>query len=860
MDIKDITYYTNQGVINPPLMGVLVEPPDCDFILEKTTPIPIALEKIRDMVENNHIEGCNVVDFSTESGVSIIDYSRISFEPISKVYSFFCIECDAATDITFTIESIARQRVWVNTKLFSFCCIDNNEKRPIYTLTLKSGRNIFCIEQHEALDIFRTTIVITTFKYESEKKYASVIYNNYYYEKGKIIVAFNMDSNNSYSALCYDKDFFEFTIAPIDLVNLSDETMFDINVIETITQRKMLSMKAVMYENIVVPIEKLRYDRVHPLQHLHFTISYTTVDGEKKEFGFPLNIYKPKEYIYHVSERAKRILADGNLSGDATAYIQYNLTNAYRYDETAHRVFYTWCGINETLDMIEAGEYDRWLLSEGIKKQYYLSRLDGIYIEYYISLPKNFNPHKKYPLLIWTMYDNSTDGIRVQYFKDIKDIIVVSIHGRGMTFSSYVGDAAMRENIDDILKRYDIDRDRIYVIGQCSGGYSAWSLITKTPSFFAAAYPSSSYFFEPELRNLKNMKLYSLTSEVTGAYSEFQKRIGKYDLSEFNFTVIYVPKYYTAVEHLILDKNVIADIINTKREFYPDKISYRTYMNRYRKAYWITIHSVQYGEKYGAIEAEIKDGEIIVTTENISGFSIETPPQITSDVISIVINGYKVHLKRATEYSFVFENGVYKEFHGEIPGCKKYKGTGLIDVYLDPLKLINCIPCNEISKNTVEVLSHPVYNTSGGGCSVNYQIISAEELSYDIRDPFFSQSSFVILDVNSKGNAFVDSVRRDQFIKMNEYGYTYLGNEFEGDYVVMQILSNPCNNDMSILYVNTNNVNLLSKHFFCRKMILPTYNNGFHPFLNNEALIFDGKRYLAILENGMPVEEIGRRI
>ena len=91
---------------------------------------------------------------------------------------------------------------------------------------------------------------------------------------------------------------------------------------------------------------------------------------------------------------------------------------------------------------------------------------------------------------------------------------------------------------------------------------------------------------------------------------------------------------------------------------------------------------------------------------------------------------------------------------------------------------------------------------------------------------------------------------------MNEQGYTYLGQEYDGNYVIMQIIENPYNNNMSIMYVNTNNIKLIKKHIFCRQMILPTYNNGFHPFLNNEALIFDGKLYFKIQENGMPLEEI----
>ncbi len=856
MDIKDITYYASQGVINPHLMGVIIEPPDSDFVLEKTEPIPAAIDKIRDMVDNNRIGNRDIVDFSTDSGVSVIDYSRLDFEPVSKVYSFFCVECDEDTNVTFTIESIARQRVWVNSKLFSFCCMDNNDRRPIYTLTLKAGRNILCIEQHEALAIFKTTIVITTFEYESQKKYASIIFNNYYYEKGKIIAAFNMDSNDSYSALCYDRDFFGFVLAPIDSVNLTNDTVFSIDIVEVVTNKKMFSMEARMYENISVPIEKLRYDRIHSLQHLQFTVRYATSDGDKKEFVFPLNIYEPKDYIRQVAERAKSIYESRKISVDAAAYIQYKMTNAYTYDESAHRVFYFWYDISRKLDMIEMGEYDHWLASEGIKSLYYLSQLDGRYIEYYISLPENFNPEKKYPLLIWNMYDNSAEGIRVQYFTKIKDTIAVSIHGRGMTFASYIGDSAIRENIEHILNRYNIDRERIYVIGQCSGGYSTWSLITKTPSFFAAAYPSSSYFFEPEFQNLTNLKMYSLTSEVTGAYNEFQKRISSYDLTEFDCNIMYVPKTYTAVEHLILDANVLSDIMNSKRNLYPNKVHYCTYMNRYRKAYWITVHSVLHGKIYGVISAEIKNGDIIVTANNITGFTIETPPQVTSDTVCIIINGRELTMKWRPKLSFELEGDTYHEVHGEIHKFKKYKGTGLIDVYLDPLKFISCVNGNVDVDSAVEVLSHPIYNTSGSGCAVNYPILSVDELPLNTYDSFFTQSSFVILDTNSEENAFINSVRKRLFVEMNEQGYTYLGQEYDGDYVIMQIIENPYNNNMSIMYVNTNNIKLIKKHIFCRQMILPTYNNGFHPFLNNEALIFDGKLYFKIQENGMPLEEI----
>ena len=47
---KKITYNANQGVINPAYMGIVVEPPDDDFQIEKIAPAPKAIQKIHDMV------------------------------------------------------------------------------------------------------------------------------------------------------------------------------------------------------------------------------------------------------------------------------------------------------------------------------------------------------------------------------------------------------------------------------------------------------------------------------------------------------------------------------------------------------------------------------------------------------------------------------------------------------------------------------------------------------------------------------------------------------------------------------------------------------------------------------------------
>lgn len=72
----------------------------------------------------------------------------------------------------------------------------------------------------------------------------------------------------------------------------------------------------------------------------------------------------------------------------------------------------------------------------------------------------------------------------------------------------------------------------------------------------------------------------------------------------------------------------------------------------------------------------------------------------------------------------------------------------------------------------------------------------------------------------------------------------------------MQIVPNPCHPSSSIVYAGTNQPGLYGKNLFTRKVILPSYSNGRHPFWNNEALVFFEGRYFGVYEWGQPMEEI----
>lgn len=151
--------------------------------------------------------------------------------------------------------------------------------------------------------------------------------------------------------------------------------------------------------------------------------------------------------------------------------------------------------------------------------------------------------------------------------------------------------------------------------------------------------------------------------------------------------------------------------------------------------------------------------------------------------------------------------------------------------------------------------SAPETNAIANILNVKYPIIT--DNLFDKDTTFASDSNIVFID-NNCGSNHSEQIKKLCKIKTDENGYSYKGYRYNGDYCIMQIIPNPKNEKHSVLYINTNNVNLFNRNLFTRKVIIPTYANGYNPFWNNDALIFDGKDYFRIFDYGMNIEKINK--
>ena len=122
----------------------------------------------------------------------------------------------------------------------------------------------------------------------------------------------------------------------------------------------------------------------------------------------------------------------------------------------------------------------------------------AVKFDYLLYLPADYNkdPNQKWPLILFLhgIGERGTDPNKVaatglpQILKDKKDLpfFVVSLQCPTTTWWRPFDLSVL---LDDVLARYRVDPDRVYLTGLSMGGFGAWDLAGTSPQRFAAAAP-----------------------------------------------------------------------------------------------------------------------------------------------------------------------------------------------------------------------------------------------------------------------------------------------------------------------------------------------------------------------------------
>ncbi len=177
----------------------------------------------------------------------------------------------------------------------------------------------------------------------------------------------------------------------------------------------------------------------------------------------------------------------------------------------------------------------------------------GMSYAYYV--PEDYNPDKKYPVITYMHGVGECGSDNGQLYR-ANEILVTLIQnpkysGEVIIFapqcpsyytwaSDYVSDLAVSCLNDEIIGKFSVDENRLYITGLSLGGFGTWYTIARYPEKFAAAVPVCGGIDIPyeRLKNL-NLPIWTFHSKLDDTVSVFGTRQLVQTLKSLGKDIIY---------------------------------------------------------------------------------------------------------------------------------------------------------------------------------------------------------------------------------------------------------------------------------------------------------------------------------
>lgn len=787
----------------------------------------------------------NNIQEYTNSKDGYIYFSNLTIPDNRRICLLGNIYCDKDEEITLVSKGSQAFSIYHNYSL----TFTNNGEMQINLLKLNRGDNIFlfCFNNADSNTCF--SLRVNSFKNENRDKKFSLLNKNYKLETNPVRI-------HDFGRVLIHKNAYEFMLIPMNTIDI-DRTQKVHVILQDFKHNEIDQFECHFYEHVQYNIKKHKDANQKNIMFIEFRYTF---QSNIKEDEIKLVMKDIHPYVKKIKEEAYLVISKGNSTEldkiNCNAYLDiiHKLVDNEEY--LMNIVYYCSC-LEEIFDIVKQGKHmeDLWRKS-GFHDVYYPSKIDNSIQLCHIYTPDNYNPNTQYPLFLGLA--TYSDCYSLVHQHNHSPTICVDAALRGVTLGSYLGEAAVFETLEFIRKIFSIDDQEVYLFGYSNGAFSAWMLSENYPDKFAGMISIGGAPFLQSLKNCSNLHIVNITSEMDTVYESGYKKPSKI-LNQFkNYNGILKSNMnHDEISLMMYNFNTYTDLLQHKSDRFPSSIQFETFRHKHRKAYWIELHSISFGMKSASINADIVNPHYIkISVNNADGFTVTIPPQICKNDFTVKIN-----------YTFAFEFTNYEENQIHfIKSDKGYcirnqkpeattskKGTGILDIYLNSLSIVTMDNLNKNIQTIAESLAKPYTSGYIEETTVRYPIVTPENLD---DEKLKNNLALISLVGNQKESTIYQLFKNLAPIKSDSDGYRYKDTFYNGNYVVMQIIANPYNVNHSILLVETNHESLLLKNVFLRKMVIPSYLNGVHRYLNNEALILQDCKYYGVYEWGGDIEEI----
>jgi dienelactone hydrolase len=351
-----------------------------------------------------------------------------------------------------------------------------------------------------------------------------------------------------------------------------------------------------------------------------------------------------------------------------------------------------------------APEVQAQKLSSGPQVMTFFSNADDSEQPYGLYIPPNYNPEKKYPLVIMLHGAGSnhrlalrrvfgksnatgeTDVEASKYFPPFKNVnyIVATPFARGTAGYQGIPENDVYDVVDDVKKRLNVDENMVYLTGLSMGGGGTLWIGLSRPDVWAAiapVCPAPPRGAEDLAGNALNYPVHIFQGEADPAVKAEGVRKWYSNFKSQGVNVTYTE--YPGVLHdswvNAYEGGYIFDWFrNFKRNLHPERVRFATKNYKYSKAYWVHLDAFTPGT-LAKIDARFKDyNKLDIVTSDLDAFTLNIaghPDFKANNPLEVVIDGKKVKATNSPEISFTRQNGVWIQQKYEASSIAKKPGA-----------------------------------------------------------------------------------------------------------------------------------------------------------------------------------------
>ena len=357
-----------------------------------------------------------------------------------------------------------------------------------------------------------------------------------------------------------------------------------------------------------------------------------------------------------------------------------------------------------SLIIVSAAETFSQSLPSGPQVLTIFSDADDTEQPYGLYLPKNYDPNKKYPLVIMlhgagsnhrlslrrvfgkSNANGETDVEATRYFPEWKDVeyIVASPYARGTAGYQGIPEKDVYDVLADVKKRFSIDEDRTYLTGlSMGGGGTLWIGMTR-PDIWAAiapVCPAPPKGTDELIGNALNVPAHFFHGDIDPAVPVTVSRDWVKKLKELGSHVEY--DEYPGVKHdswvnAYKDEFIFDWFSKFKRNRFPESVRFNSTQYKYNSAYWVTFDRLTPGT-LASIDAKFTaPNQLEITTNALDGFTLNLKghPQFKAGQdVRVSVNGKKLKTTANESISFSQQNGKWTATKSQPSATGKKQGS-----------------------------------------------------------------------------------------------------------------------------------------------------------------------------------------